>query len=230
MRFSELLKIERMKYRRSKNHPIDFYCPDSGSQLGIANLSTYFTPGIHQHGLPCLFRALCSTPTTCSHSACDHLSASWLRVRNQSQRAAQNDVTSCQPPGLVTGQILHIDFLFVSPSFVLAVFVIAGYIAVSTFDITEALPISTFWRRRIISNHAPKPGCYVNADSFVRKTLFSVGLNLLLVIPGLLAGASQYGFLPYCYSGYLVSLSACIHHRALQVPPYSFSLYPAPAY
>ena len=40
------------------------------------------------------------------------------------------------------------------------------------------------------------------------KTLFSVGLNLLLVIPGLLAGASPVWFLyPYCYSGYLVSLS-----------------------
>lgn len=63
--------------------------------------------------------------------------------------------------------------------------------------------------RRIISNHAPKPGCYVDADSFVAKKPYSpVGLNLLLVIPGLLAGASPVWFLyPYCYSGYLVSLS-----------------------
>lgn len=44
MRFSELLKIERMKYRRSKIIPLIFIAPILVVSSGIANLSTYFTP------------------------------------------------------------------------------------------------------------------------------------------------------------------------------------------
>ena len=92
----------------------------------------------------------------------------------------------------------------------LAVFVIAGYIAVSTFDITEALPISYLlkWCVGLFLTMLPSLAVMWMLTVLFKKTLFSVGLNLLLVIPGLLAGASPVWFLyPYCYSGYLVSLS-----------------------
>ena len=63
MRFSELLKIERTKYRRTKIIPLIFIAPILVVSSGISLRNT------PTHGLPCLFRALCSTPTTCSHSA-----------------------------------------------------------------------------------------------------------------------------------------------------------------
>ena len=44
MRFSELLKIELMKYRRSKIIPLIFIAPILVVSSGIANLSAYFTP------------------------------------------------------------------------------------------------------------------------------------------------------------------------------------------
>lgn len=51
-----------------------------------------------------------------------------------------------------------IFYLFMETFVFLAVFVIAGYIAVSTFDITEALPIlPSEMVRRLFLIHAPKP-------------------------------------------------------------------------
>ena len=57
------------------------------------------------------------------------------------------------------------------------------------------------------------------------KPLISVGLNLFLVIPGLLAGASPVWFLyPYCYSGYLVSCS--LHEFTAKSANTAFRLFP----
>ncbi len=113
MRFSELLKIELMKYRRSKIIPLIFIAPILVVSSGIANLSAYFTPEIHQRMAYHVYSerfALRLLPAPIQHDRCLRHDC---ESGNQSQRAVQNDVTSCQPPDSVTGQILHIDFLFV---------------------------------------------------------------------------------------------------------------------
>lgn len=57
------------------------------------------------------------------------------------------------------------------------------------------------------------------------KPLFSVGLNLLLVIPGILAANTPLWIAyPYCYSGYLVSCS--LHDFTAEASSAAFSLMP----
>ncbi len=57
------------------------------------------------------------------------------------------------------------------------------------------------------------------------KPLFSVGLNLLLVIPGVLvANTPLWIAYPYCYSGYLVSCS--LHEFTAASADTAFSLMP----
>lgn len=55
--------------------------------------------------------------------------------------------------------------------------------------------------------------------------LFSVGLNLLLVIGGILvANTPAWILYPYCYSGYLVSCS--LHEFSSSVLEITFQLFP----
>ena len=57
------------------------------------------------------------------------------------------------------------------------------------------------------------------------KTLISVGLNLLLVIPGILiANTPLWIAYPYCYSGYLVSCS--LHDFTAEGTSMAFSVFP----
>ena len=57
------------------------------------------------------------------------------------------------------------------------------------------------------------------------KPLLSVGLNFLLVIPGILAANTPLWILyPYCYSGYLVSCS--LHDFTAETSGAAFSLFP----
>ena len=64
MHFLKLLKIERIKCKRSKIIPFIFIAPILVVSSGVANLSTYFTPEYTQ-AWPCLFRVPFSTPTIC---------------------------------------------------------------------------------------------------------------------------------------------------------------------
>ena len=211
MRFSELLKIERMKYRRSKIIPLIFIAPILVVSSGIANLSAYFTPEYTN-----------AWPTMFIQSALLYayyllpFSMIVVCVMIASQETNHNGLfkmmslpVSRQTLSLAKFCIL-IFYLFMEIFVFLAVFVIAGYIAVSTFDITEALPISYLlkWCVGLFLTMLPSLAVMWMLTVLFEKTLFSVGLNLLLVIPGLLAGASPVWFLyPYCYSGYLVSHS-----------------------
>lgn len=57
------------------------------------------------------------------------------------------------------------------------------------------------------------------------KTLLSVGLNLLLVVPGVLVANTPIWIIyPYCYSGYLVSCS--LHSFTAQGIDTFFDLFP----
>ena len=60
------------------------------------------------------------------------------------------------------------------------------------------------------------------------KPLLSVGLNLLLVIPGVLvANTPLWIAYPYCYSGYLVSCS--LYDFTAETSDAAFSVFPVPA-
>lgn len=211
MRFSELLKIELMKYRRSKIIPLIFIAPILVVSSGIANLSTYFTPE-YTNAWPIMFiqSALLYAYYLLPFSMIV------VCVMIASQETNHNGLlkmmslpVSRQALSLAKFCIL-VFYLLMEILVFLAVFVIAGYIAVVTSGITETLPLSYLlkWCAGLFLTMLPSLSVMWMLTVLFEKPLLSVGLNLLLVIPGLLAGATPAWFLyPYCYSGYLVSRS-----------------------
>ena len=76
-----------------------------------------------------------------------------------------------------------------------------------------------------VSDYAAVHCGYVGHHCAVEKPLLSVGLNLLLVIPGVLvANTPLWIAYPYCYSGYLVSCS--LHDFTAETSDAAFSVFP----
>lgn len=101
-------------------------------------------------------------------------------------------------------------YLFMEMAVFFAVFVVAGLIEVSGAGITETLPIIYLlkWCSGLFCTMLPSVAVMWAITVIFDKPLLSVGLNLLLVIPGVLAANTPLWIIyPYCYSGYLVSCS-----------------------
>ncbi len=211
MRFPELLKIELIKCRRSKIIPLIFIAPILVVSSGIANLSTYFTPEYTQ-AWPAMFiqSALLYAYYLLPFSMIV------VCVMIAGQETQHNGLLkmlalpiSRQALSLAKFFVL-IFYLFMEILIFLAVFLIAGCIVTFTSGITETLPLSYLlkWYAGLFVTMLPSLAVMWMLTVLFEKALLSVGLNLLLVIPGLLAGATPVWFLyPYCYSGYLVSQS-----------------------
>ena len=211
MRFPELLKIELIKCRRSKIIPLIFIAPILVVSSGVANLSMYFTPE-YTHAWPAMF----------IQSAL--LYAYYLLPFSMIVVCVMIAGQETQHNGLLKMLALPVNrhtlslakfcilvfYLFMEILVFFAVFVIAGCIATFTSGITETLPFTYLlkWCLGLFLTMLPSLSIMWMLTVLFEKPLLSVGLNLLLVIPGLLAGATPVWFLyPYCYSGYLVSRS-----------------------
>lgn len=211
MHFLKLLKIERIKCKRSKIIPFIFIVPILVVSSGVANLSTYFTPKYTQawpamfiqsallyayYLLPFSMIVVCVMIAGQENSHNGLLKMLALPVNRHTLSLAKFCIL--------------VFYLLMEILVFLAFFVIAGYIAVVTSGITEALPLSYLlkWCAGLFLTMLPSLSVMWMLTVLFEKPLLSVGLNLLLVIPGLLAGATPAWFLyPYCYSGYLVSRS-----------------------
>ena len=120
-----------------------------------------------------------------------------------------------------------IFYLFMEMVVFLAVFVIGGLIATKTMGVTETLPIFYLlkWCFSLFLTMLPCIGTMWAITVLFEKPLLSVGLNLLLVIPGVLvANTPLWIAYPYCYSGYLVSCS--LRDFTAEASDTSFSLFP----
>ena len=118
-------------------------------------------------------------------------------------------------------------YLFMEMVVFLAVFVITGLIAANNSGITEALPIMYLlkWCARLFFTMLPSVATMWEIMVLFEKPLFSVGLSLLLVIPGVLvANTPLWIIYPYCYSGYLVSCS--LHDFTTKGVSTGFNLFP----
>ena len=88
-----------------------------------------------------------------------------------------------------------------------------------------ACPLSGEMVRRAVLTMLPCVGTMWAITVLFEKPLLSVGLNLLLVIPGVLvANTPLWIAYPYCYSGYLVSCS--LHDFTVESNTMAFSLFP----
>ncbi len=118
-------------------------------------------------------------------------------------------------------------YLFMEMAVFFAVFVIAGTVATGAMGVTETLPVLYLmkWCAGLFLTMLPCLGAMWAVTVLFEKPLLSVGLNLLLVIPGVLVSNTPVWIAwPYCYSGYLVSCS--LHDFTAGDNIRTFSLFP----
>ena len=228
MSFLELLKIELIKVKRSKMIPLIFIAPLLVVASGVANLQTYFSPEYTNawaamfiqsalvyayYLLPFSMIVVCVMITGRETANNGILKMLALPVSRHALSAAKFCVL--------------LFYLFMEMVGFLVVFVIAGLIATNNAGITEALPIMYLlkWCAGLFFTMLPGAATMWAITVAFEKPLLSVGLNLLLVIPGVLAANTPLWVVyPYCYSGYLVSCS--LHDFTAKGASTGFNLFP----
>lgn len=211
MNFWELLKIEFSKVKRSMIVPLIFIAPLLVVGSGIANLSMYFTPE-YTNAWPAMF--IQSALLYAYYLLPFSMIVVCVMIAG---RETQNNGILKMLALPINRQMLSLAkfcvlafYLFMEMVVFFVTFIIAGWIATATSGITESMPLFYLlkWCLGLFLTMLPCVAFMWALTVLFEKPLISVGLNLLLVIPGLLAGATPVWFLyPYCYSGYLVSCS-----------------------
>lgn len=211
MNFMELLKIEFMKVKRGKIVPLIFIAPLLVVISGVANLQQYFTPEYTNawaamfiqsallyayYLLPFSMIVVCVMIAGRETGNNGILKMLALPVSRYALSAAKFCVL--------------LFYLFMEMVVFFVVFVIAGLFATSSTGITETLPLIYLlkWCGGLFLTMLPAVATMWAITVLFDKPLLSVGLNLLLVIPGVLVASTPLRIAyPYCYSGYLVSCS-----------------------
>ena len=228
MKLLDLLVIEFMKVKRSKIIPLIFVAPLLVVISGVANISAYFTPE-YTGAWPAMF----------IQSALVYayylLPLSMIVVCAMvSGRETQNNGILKMLALPVSGAALSLAkflvlafYLLMEMVVFLAVFVAAGLIASTAMGITETLPVLYLlkWCGGLFLTMLPSLAAMWAITVAFEKPPLSVGLNLLLVIPGILAANTPLWVVyPYCYSGYLVSCS--LHDFTAEGSGTAFALMP----
>ncbi len=228
MRFLELFIIEFKKVKRGRIVPLIFIAPLLVVISGVANLSQYITteytnawPAMFIQSalvyayylLPFSMIVVCVMIVGRETGNNGMLKMLALPVSRYALSMAKFCVLVC--------------FLLMEMVVFLAVFVIAGSVAANTTGVTETLPVFYLmkWCIGLVFTMLPCMGTMWAITVLFEKPLLSAGLNLLLVIPGVLVANTPFWiFYPYCYSGYLVSCS--LHDFTAESGTMAFSLFP----
>ena len=228
MSFMELLKIEFIKVKRGRIVPLIFIAPLLVVVSGVANLSMYFTPEYTNAWLAmfiqsALVYAYYLLP----------FSMIVVCVMIAGRETGNNGILKMlalpvSRYALSIAKFCVLAFyLFMEMVVFLAVFVVAGTVATSTMGVDETLPVFYLlkWCIGLFLTMLPCVGTMWAITVLFEKPLLSVGLNLLLVIPGVLvANTPLWIAYPYCYSGYLVSCS--LHDFTAESETTAFPLFP----
>lgn len=228
MNFLELTCIEFMKVKRSKMIPLIFIAPVLVVSSGIANLSRYFTPE-YTNAWPAMFiqSALVYAYYLLPFSMIV------VCVMISGRETSHNGILKMLALPVSRHKLSAAKFLVLASCLLmemavfLAVFAAAGMIATRTMGITETMPILYLlkWCVGLFLTMLPCLAAMWAITVLFEKPLLSVGLNLFLVIPGILAANTPFWVIyPYCYSGYLVSCS--LHDFTSATSEQAFSLMP----
>jgi len=228
MNFLELLSIEFTKVKRSKIVPLIFVAPLLVVVSGVLNLSRYFTPE-YTNAWPAMF--IQSALVYAYYLLPFSMIVVCVMIAG---RETQNNGVLKMLALPISRYSLSLAKFFVLMFYLLmemvvflAVFVVAGLIATTTMEITETLPVLYLlkWCVGLFLTMLPSLAAMWAIMVLLEKPLLSVGLNLLLVIPGVLvANTPLWIVYPYCYSGYLVSCS--LHDFTAETSNATFSLTP----
>lgn len=228
MNFFDLLSIEFMKVKRSKMVPLIFAAPLLVVASGVASLSRYFTPE-YTNAWPAMF--IQSALVYAYYLLPFSMIVTCVMIAG---RETQNNGILKMLALPVRRNILSLAkffvlmfYLFMEMVVFLAVFIAAGMVAASTMGITETVPVLYLlkWCVGLFLTMLPCLAAMWAITVLFEKPLLSVGLNLLLVIPGVLAANTPLWIIyPYCYSGYLVSCS--LHDFTAETSSAAFALMP----
>lgn len=228
MSFLELLRIEFTKVKRSKMIPLIFAAPLLVVSFGVANLSRYFTPE-YTNAWPAMF---IQSALVYSYYLLP-LSMIVVCVMIAGRETGNNGILKMLALPISRYALsmakfcVLVFYLFMEMAVFFAVFVIAGTVATKTMGVTETLPVLYLmkWCAGLFLTMLPCLGAMWAVTVLFEKPLLSVGLNLLLVIPGVLVSNTPVWIAwPYCYSGYLVSCS--LHDFTAGDNIRTFSLFP----
>lgn len=228
MKFFDLLGIEFRKVKRSKIVPLIFAAPLLVVVSGVAALSRYFTPE-YTNAWPAMF--IQSALVYAYYLLPFSMIVVCVMIAG---RETQNNGILKMLALPVSRQALSLAKFFVLIFYLLmemivflAVFAAAGLVAATTAGITETLPVLYLlkWCMGLFLTMLPCMAAMWAVTVLFEKTLLSVGLNLLLVIPGILvANTPLWIVYPYCYSGYLVS--CFLHDFTAEASDNAFALMP----
>ena len=211
MNFLGLLKIEFKKVKRSKIVPLIFIAPLLVVISGVANLSRYFSPEYTnawsamfiQSALVYAYYLLPFSMIVVCVMIAGHETQ-----HNGILKMLALPVSRYALSLAKFGVLLF--YLFMEMVVFLVVFLITGIAATHMAGITESSPLLYLvkWCAGLFLTMLPCIAAMWAITVLFEKTLLSVGLNLFLVIPGvLIANTPLWIAYPYCYSGYLVSCS-----------------------
>lgn len=228
MSFLELLKIEFIKVKRGKIIPLIFIAPLLVAASGVANLQNYFSPEYTN-----AWAAMFIQSALVYAYYLLPLSMIVVCVMIAGRETGNNGILKMLAMPVSRYALSAAKFcvllfyLFMEMVVFLVVFVITGLIAAKGTGITETLPIMYLlkWCAGLFLTMLPSVATMWAITVLFEKSLLSVGLNLLLVIPGVLvANTPLWVVYPYCYSGYLVSCS--LHDFTAAGIHTAFNLFP----
>ncbi|MCM1125949.1 MAG: ABC transporter permease [Lachnospiraceae bacterium] len=228
MNFFELLKIEFLKIKRSRLIPLISTAPLLVVSSGVASLHKYLTPE-YTNAWAAMF---IQSALVYSYYLLP-FSAIIVCVLIAGRETQHNGILKMlalpvDRHALSAAKFCVLLFcLWIEVMLFLVVFVIAGLIAVKNAGVTETLPIGYLisWCIKLFLSMLPGTAVMWAVTLLCGRHLLSAGLNLLLVIPGVLvANTPLWVVYPYCYSGYLVSCS--LHDFTAGGASREFSLFP----
>lgn len=228
MSFTELIKIEFMKVKRSKIVPLIFIAPLLVIISGIANLSRYFTPEYTK-----AWQAMFIQSALVYSYYLLPFSMIVVCVMIAGRESSNNGILKMLSLPVsryklsIAKFFVLLFYLLMEMVVFLFVFLIAGFIATSNMGINETLPIVDLmvWCISLFFTMIPCLSVMWTFTVLFDKTFLSVGMNLLLIIPGVLVASTPIWLIyPYCYSGYLVTCS--LHKFTSTGIDKEFSLFP----
>ena len=228
MSFLELLKIEFMKVKRSKIVPLIFIAPLLVVASSVANLHTYFTPKYTN-----VWAAMFIQSALVYSYYLLPFSMIVVCVMIAGRETANNGILKMLALPVnryvlsATKFCVLLFYLLMEMVVFLVVFAIAGILATSSKGITETIPLMYLlkWCIKLFLTMLPSVATMWAITVFFDKPLLSVGLNLFLVIPGVLVANTPFWITyPYCYSGYLVACS--LHDFTTTGVSIGFELFP----
>lgn len=231
MSFYELLKIEFLKVKRSKIVPLIFIAPILVIVSGVVSISNYFTPE-YTNAWAAMFiqSALLYAYYLLPFSmivVCVMISGR----ETQNNGILKMLVLPVSRPALCMAKYAVLLFYLAMEMLVFfAVFVAAGLYATYMMSITDTIPIGYLlkWCVGLFITMVPSTAVMWMLTVLFEKSLLSIGLNLLLVIPGVLvANTPLWIFYPYCYSGYLVSCALNEFTTRNTGTPFSMTILPS---